>query len=209
MLRHWSRGRGTSWPSRTAKRFPPSRPRRICPEVALAECRSLQNGEAGDGPGCHIPQFDLPIEPRPDVEHPRAGVPLEQADDGLCLPCRHVVVAGDLTSLQVALTIDDEGPPVSVDDVSPDNVCWSSCREIRSNESDSSLDVMLSQSIGGSPAITRSRRLLFGALFTALTASISSSACAPKLLTTVWSSHALRRSALDTSSPRTKRSIAS
>ena len=94
----------------------------ISPEVTFPQCRVLQSGEAGDGPGRHVRQCDLSIEPRPDVKHPRTGVPLEQTDDGLCLPCRHVVVAGDLASLQMALTVHDEGPPASIDDLPPDNV---------------------------------------------------------------------------------------
>ena len=92
------------------KSVPAQQTARISSEVALSQCRVLQNGEAGHGPGRHVRQCDVSIEPRPDVKYPRTGVPLEQTDDGLCLPCGHFVVAGDLASLQVALAVPRRGP---------------------------------------------------------------------------------------------------
>ena len=105
----------------------------------------------------------------------RAVVSLEQADDSLRLPRGHVVVGHDLTALQVSLAVDDKCAAPTIEDLPTNEISRVAVPKL--NPPTVVLgELMLSQSIGGSPAIMRSLLVSSADRLTVRTAVITSSA---------------------------------
>ena len=111
----------------------------------------------------------------------RAVVSLEQADDSLRLPRGHIVVGDDLTALQMSLSVDDKCAAATIQNLPTNEIGRDSCPETLSSGCGPAREVMLSQSIGGSPAMTRSLLVSSADALTVRTARISSSAWTPRL----------------------------